>query len=147
MALMTMTMVAIVQERVTAPSMVGDPAWPDWILMTEPDAWPASRPVAARPSELFHEVAASRAGTPTFSNVMTVSGTGPTVPYGTTVLVTCKVFSSAMAAAFPDGYWYRVASPPWDNQYYAAANAFLNGDAFGGPYVHGTDYSVPDCVS
>ena len=40
---------------------------------------------------------------------------------------------------------YRIASSPWNNQYYAAANTFMNGDPWGGPYTHNTDFAVANC--
>jgi len=43
------------------------------------------------------------------------------------------------------GYWYRLADPPWNDHYYAAANTFLNGDPLEGPYYWNTDFRVPDC--
>jgi len=42
-------------------------------------------------------------------------------------------------------YWYRIASAPWNNEWYAIANTFLNGDQPGGPTEHNTDFAVPDC--
>jgi hypothetical protein len=47
----------------------------------------------------------------------------------------------------PDGYWYRIASPPWNDRYYAPANTFMNGDPWNGPYTHNTDLKVPNCGS
>ncbi|MEW2255313.1 hypothetical protein [Streptomyces sp. NPDC047869] len=46
----------------------------------------------------------------------------------------------------PGGYWYRIASPPWSDTYYAVANTFLNGDPPEGPYSHDVDEKVPDCA-
>lgn len=50
-----------------------------------------------------------------------------------------------MPSASPDGYWYRIASAPWNNKYYAVANTFANGDPLGAPGSHNTDMSVPNC--
>ena len=60
--------------------------------------------------------------------------------------VSCKVYDPTIASVNPDGYWYRIASNPWDNNYYAPANTFLNGDPPNGPYTHNTDFAVPDCA-
>lgn len=59
--------------------------------------------------------------------------------------VSCKVYDPYIATVNPDGYWYRIASSPWNNSYYAAANTFLNGDPPGGPYSRNTDWNVPNC--
>jgi hypothetical protein len=69
---------------------------------------------------------------------------GPKIAAGAYVLVSCKLYDPSIASANPGGYWYRIASSPWKNLYYAVANTFLNGDPWGGPYTHPTDFSVPD---
>lgn len=62
------------------------------------------------------------------------------------VAVSCKVYAPQIASANPDGYWYRIASAPWSNAYYAVANTFWNGDIPGQrPYTHNTDFAVADC--
>ena len=50
----------------------------------------------------------------------------------------------------PDGntWWYQIASSPWNNAYYASADAFYNngatsGSLIGTPFV---DPSIPDCA-
>jgi hypothetical protein len=70
-----------------------------------------------------------------------------TIQYAQQVQVSCKVYSVPEEAlsAYPDGYWYRIASSPWNNNYYDIANTFLNGDSLNGPTVHNTDSKVPDC--
>lgn len=72
---------------------------------------------------------------------------GPRIEAGTWVDVSCKVHDPTIPSVNPDGYWYRIASSPWNNQYYAPANTFMNGDPWGGPYTHNTDFSVPDCAT
>jgi hypothetical protein len=61
--------------------------------------------------------------------------------------VSCKLQPpSTIGSAYPDGYWYRIQSAPWNDQYYAVANTFWNGDIPGQlPYTHNTDFTVPDC--
>ena len=60
--------------------------------------------------------------------------------------VSCKVYAPQIQSANPDGYWYRIATAPWNNQYYAVANTFWNGDVPGQkPYTHFTDWAVRDC--
>jgi len=74
------------------------------------------------------------------------SGAGTPVAYGQYVRVSCKVYSTIVTSTKPDGYWYRLASLPWDNHYYAVANTFGNGDKLNHPpYTHNTDWRVPNC--
>jgi hypothetical protein len=62
------------------------------------------------------------------------------------VEVLCRVYDPEPESVKPDGYWYRLASSPWDDHYYAPANSFWNGDIPGRkPYTHNTDFSVHDC--
>ena len=63
------------------------------------------------------------------------------------VNVSCKVYDPYIASVNPDGYWYRIASSPWNNELLSPANTFMNGDPWGGPYTHNTDFKVPDCGS
>lgn len=86
-------------------------------------------------------------GANTFSNPFIASlGTrGPRVDPEKPVQVQCKLTSPIVRSAFPDGYWYLLADPPWNGQYYAVANTFWNGDKVHTKYVHNTDRSVPDC--
>ena len=84
-------------------------------------------------------------GVNTFQNYSNASGLGTRIGAGAYVGVSCKVYAPSIASVSPDGYWYLIASSPWNNQYYAPANTFMNGDPWGGPYSHNTDFSVPDC--
>jgi hypothetical protein len=81
----------------------------------------------------------------TFANYHNASGQGPAIAAGQTVEVSCKVQDGTIESTKPDGYWYRIASSPWNNAYYAPANTFMNGDPPGGPYNHNTDFAVHDC--
>jgi surface antigen len=81
----------------------------------------------------------------TFTNYHNASGQGPAIGSGAWVQVSCKVYDPAIASVNPDGYWYRIASAPWNNAYYSPANTFMNGDPYGGPYTHNTDFAVPNC--
>lgn len=105
-----------------------------------------SAPQAAAPAGTVTEQEGSH-GANTFQNVANASGEGPKIPAMADVQVTCKVLPpSTIASAYPDGYWYLIASPPWNNQYYAVANTFWNGDVPGHlPYTHNEDRNVPDC--
>jgi len=71
---------------------------------------------------------------------------GPRVRPNQHVTVACKVYKPEPESVMPDGYWYRLASPPWRGRYYAPANSFWNGDRHSHrPYTHNTDFAVPDC--
>jgi hypothetical protein len=91
------------------------------------------------------EAIQGRHGAPTFRNPQNASGAGPRVSPRARVSVSCKVYEPTIESVNPDGYWYRISSPPWNDGYYAAANTFMNGDPSTGPYTHNTDYSIPDC--
>jgi hypothetical protein len=84
-------------------------------------------------------------GVNTFSDPQNASGLGQRINAGQQVEVSCKVYAPEIASVNPDGYWYLIASAPWDNGYYAPANTFMNGDPWNGPYTHNTDFNVPDC--
>jgi hypothetical protein len=81
----------------------------------------------------------------TFTNYHNASGLGAPIAAGQWVEVSCRVYDSTIASVNPDGYWYRIASSPWNNGYYSPTNTFMNGDPYGGPYTHNTDFSVPLC--
>lgn len=100
---------------------------------------PIDRPPSRRPEKQ------GRHGVNTFRNYHNASGLGPRISPHQTVDVSCKVLDTTIASANPDGYWYRIASAPWNDQYYAPANTFYNGDPESGPYTHNTDFAVPDC--
>lgn len=71
---------------------------------------------------------------------------GPRVSPNQHVLVACRVYDPEPESVLPDGYWYRLASRPWNSAYYAPANSFWNGDVPGRkPYIHNTDFAVPAC--
>jgi hypothetical protein len=64
------------------------------------------------------------------------------------VHVSCRIYSPGVKSAGPEYNWYRIASPPWNNRGYAAANAFWNGSKVReGPGVRNTDKRVPTCES
>lgn len=81
----------------------------------------------------------------TFTNYHNASGMGTPVAAGQWVEVSCRVYDPTIASSNPDGWWYRIHSSPWNDQYYATANTFMNGDPVGGPYTHNTDFNVAVC--
>jgi hypothetical protein len=94
----------------------------------------------------FTETVASGGGAVPFTDPYHVDETGPRIPFLQPVQVPCKVYSPVMPSIGPQAYWYRIASPPWNNHYYAPANSFLNGDPPHGPYTgKDIDPAVPDC--
>jgi hypothetical protein len=106
---------------------------------------PSPHPIRSRANSASHPEQEWHTGANTFSDPRNASGMGPKIAPAQYVLVSCKLYDPSIASADPGGYWYRIASSPWDNQYYAVANTFLNGDPWSGPYTHPTDLSVPDC--
>jgi surface antigen len=84
-------------------------------------------------------------GSNTFTDPIHAAGLGPAIGAGQQVQVSCKVYAPQIASVNPDGFWYRIASDPWNNAYYAPANTFMNGDPWNGPYTHNTDFAVPTC--
>lgn len=81
----------------------------------------------------------------TFTNYHNASGQGAAITAGQWVQVSCKAYDPFIGSVNPDGYWYRISSGPWNNGYYAPANTFMNGDPYGGPYTHNTDFAVANC--
>jgi hypothetical protein len=139
----------VVAHRATMPA----PSTPGRTIPTigTPGTGPATSPGPASasstpPAPATHtEEGFNKNGVPTFSNYQNASGPGPVLTFGELVQVSCKVYDPTIPSASPGGYWYRIASTPWVNAYYAVANTFLNGDPPGGPYTHNYDPSVPDC--
>jgi Putative amidase domain len=72
---------------------------------------------------------------------------GPTIGSGATVIISCKL--AGFEVADGNTWWYRIASPPWNDAFYVSADAFYNdgatsGSLSGTPFV---DPAVPDCDS
>jgi surface antigen len=84
--------------------------------------------------------------THTWTNYGNAGGTeGQSIASNQTVQISCKV--QGFQVADGDTWWYRIASTPWSNTYYASADAFYNngetsGTLAGTPYV---DNNVPNC--
>jgi len=110
---------------------------------SSPYAHPTAPPIRLA-TKTYIEQEFNPNGAPTFQ-FLNGSGAGIPVSYGQYVQISCKVFSTIVKSTVPDGYWYRLASMPWDNHYYVVANTFGNGDKLSGPYTHNTDWKVPNC--
>ena len=70
---------------------------------------------------------------------------GPTIPAVTTVQIACKL--PGFRVADGNTWWYRIASSPWNGQFYVSADPFYNNGATSGPLL-GTpfvDSAVRDC--
>jgi hypothetical protein len=84
--------------------------------------------------------------THTWTNYSNAGGTeGATIPTHTSVQVACVV--QGFRVADGNTNWYRIASSPWNNNYYASADAFYNNGATSGS-LNGTPYvdpKVPSC--
>ncbi|HUB98920.1 MAG TPA: cutinase family protein [Solirubrobacterales bacterium] len=112
---------------------------------TTSPASPPSPPAPPPPPTTWLEQETPNHPVNTFTNYHNASGLGPQIAAGQWVEVSCRVYDPTIASVNPDGYWYRIASPPWNNAYYSPANTFMNGDPYGGPYTHNTDFAVALC--
>ncbi len=96
------------------------------------------------PTATFAETTGSE--THTWTNPQNAGGTpGPMIPAGTTVQIACRV--DGFRVANGNTAWYRIASSPWNNTYWASADVFYNngntsGSLRGTPYF---DNHVPSC--
>ncbi|MGH8349213.1 MAG: hypothetical protein ACRES5_22045, partial [Pseudomonas sp.] len=64
---------------------------------------------------------------------------------GQQVEVVCRFHDPNAPASVQPGWWYLIASSPWNRQYYTVANSYLNGDPPEGPYLTSVDNGVPVC--
>jgi hypothetical protein len=92
------------------------------------------------PSYLAEQVEAF--GAPTFKSYLNASNEGPRIEAGTSVEVSCRVYAPEIESAEPEGFWYRIHTAPWNDEYYAVANSFFNTS---GGESHYTDINVPEC--
>lgn len=111
-------------------------------LVHTPSPTPATRSYA--PGKTYVEQT-GQYGAPTFTDPHNPSVSGIMIEPYQKVRVSCKVLAPTIPSLSPDGYWYRIASSPWHDRYFAGANTFENGDKIGGPTFHNTDFKVPDC--
>jgi surface antigen len=128
----------------SAPTTPGTPTTP-----TTPSPAPPTTPEPApSPPPTFAETPGP-GGVATFTDYQDAGGNeGPRIPEYETVQVTCRVEGFEPADhGIPDNWWYKIASSPWNNAYYAYAEPFYNngqtsGSLIGTPAV---DTSVPIC--
>ncbi len=82
------------------------------------------------PPTYWNEFVGRGQAVPTFTNYHNAGGTvGQKVPAGSTVQVTCRVYDATVLSASPGGWWYRIHTAPWSDQFYGLANVFQ-----GSPY-------------
>jgi surface antigen len=100
--------------------------------------------VQATPSPTFNETVGSNANT--WTDYSNAGGTeGAQISSNSTVQIACKV--TGFKVADGDTWWYRIASGPWNSNYYVSADAFYNNGQTSGS-LHGTpfvDNAVPNC--
>lgn len=126
------------------PGSPGPPTPPTGPVQPKPST--ATTSTAPPPPPMtFDEIGGTRLGSKTFRDTQGLDLGPNTIQFGQTVQVSCKVFDPRMDSANPDGYWYRIASTPWDNEFYAVANTFTNGAPLGSIGPPHTDMRVPDC--
>jgi hypothetical protein len=87
-------------------------------------------------------------GTPAHTWADPVQLTGAGTPLGPrqSVQVLCRVRGYVVQDGDP--WWYRLASTPWNGDYYATSDAFYNNGATSGPVDNGVvvDEQVPLCT-
>jgi hypothetical protein len=94
----------------------------------------------------MHDETTGSTANKTFTDYTNAGGAiGPTIPPSTTLQVACKV--TGFTVSDGNNWWYRIATSPWSNVYYATADAFYNNGQTSGT-LHGTpfvDPNVPNC--
>lgn len=134
------------------------------LINKEPDRTPANpTPTAAAPqpetSEMplpdcptcisggktFIQQASAASPKSTFRDPRAFKGRGPSVQPGQQVEVVCRFLDPNAPLSVQPGWWYLIASPPWNRQYYTVANSYLNGDPPEGPALTSGDNGVPVC--
>jgi hypothetical protein len=117
----------------------------------EPSPSPAPTPGPPSPSSPAPAPAQTYAETTgsvvhTWTDYSDAGGTeGPEIPSNDTVQIACKV--TGFTVEDGNTWWYRIASAPWNGDYYGSADAFYNngqtsGSLLGTPFV---DPAVPNC--
>jgi murein DD-endopeptidase MepM/ murein hydrolase activator NlpD len=111
-------------------------------------AAPTPTPSPSQPQQSQPQTWSETTGgvTHTWTNYTNAGGTqGPSIPSNATVQIACKV--QGFRVADGNTWWYRLASSPWNNQFFASADAFYNNGQTSGS-LHGTpfvDPAVRDC--
>lgn len=135
--------------RVTATTSVKHstptPTIPVFEVVATPTPTTPTPTVPPPPTPHYYETAGP-GGSGTFTNYSNAGGTlGSRVPAYGTVEVSCRL--TGWKAPDGDNWWYRIASSPWNNTFYASADNYYNngqtsGSLAGTPFV---DTNVPLC--
>ncbi len=132
----------------SAPTPTSPPPTSTTPTSTPPTSTPptSTPPTSTPPTPTTYVEHAGPAGATTFLSYVHESGVGPRVGDYQAVQVTCRV--QGLAVSDGNRWYYRVASSPWNNTYYASADSFYNepgvssGSLLGTPFV---DTNVPTC--
>lgn len=106
---------------------------------------PPTCPTCISGGKTFTQEAGEGTPRPTFRDPRAFKGKGPSVQPGQQVEVVCRFHDPNAPASVQPGWWYLIASSPWNWQYYTMANSYLNGDPPEGPYLTSVDNGVPVC--
>ena len=115
-----------------------------WLTLAHPTTPTASRSSGTEKAVTYSETVGL--GANTWNDYFQANGVnGPSINAGQTVQVSCRV----QGFRVQDGniWWYRIASAPWNNNFYASADAFWNNGQTSGNF-HGSsivDFRVPAC--
>jgi hypothetical protein len=91
------------------------------------------------------QVSPASMGARTFRNPLAFGGEGRRVNPGQRVQAVCRYQQLDAPASVQPGWWYLIASSPWNRQYYSPANSYLNGDPPDGPHLINVDSGIPVC--
>lgn len=135
----TVNLMAVVTDSAGAPTNARDYR----LVSVSNPAAPSTPPPAPAPTTYAETTGGV---SHTWTNYTNAGGTeGPTIGGNQTVQIACKL--TGFRVADGNTWWYRIASSPWNNQFYVSADAFYNNGQTSGS-LHGTpfvDPAVPNC--
>ena len=91
------------------------------------------------------QVHKEKTGATTFRDPRSFSSPGKRVKPLERVKVVYRFYDPDAPPSVQPGWWYLLASPPWNRQYYSPANSYLNGDPVKGPAITGVNSGIPVC--
>jgi hypothetical protein len=106
---------------------------------------PPDCPTCITGGKTFTQQAGMGNSKPTFLDPRAFMGRGDPVPPGQRIEVVCRFNDPNAPSSVQPGWWYLIASPPWNRRYYTVANSYLNGDPPQGPHLADVDNGVPVC--
>ncbi|WP_404962233.1 hypothetical protein [Streptomyces sp. 147326] len=127
-----------------APPSPTPPAVTPTAKAPEPTITKPATPEPPQPAKRTIREQSGSKGSPTFLDPHGAKGPSGRIPAHSWIEVECRVYAPEIETANPDGWWYRIASHPWNGRY-AVANTFMNGDTPGQTPATNTDWSVPVC--